>query len=75
MTSNTVDIGKSDFYGWAFACPYDDRQTDCPFETINLFSKKEKVEWIDNLDERKLGELACHHRECENKLTFKRNKK
>jgi hypothetical protein len=46
-------IAKSDIYCIAYGCPKNNRDNDCPLLEIEHLSFKEKLDWIDELDEEK----------------------
>jgi hypothetical protein len=46
-------ITKSDIYCIAYGCPKNNRSNDCLLLEIDHLSFKEKIEWIDELDDQK----------------------
>lgn len=53
-----------DIYCIAYGCPKKDREKDCPFAEIVHLSFKQKIEWIDKLDDLKKEAIIKHHMNC-----------
>lgn len=51
-------------YGLAFACPYYDRQDDCPLKEVERLSSREKVNWINSLSQDRKQNLVKKHKTC-----------
>jgi len=46
----------------AFDCPYLGRQDDCPLKDMEQFSFKEKVNWINGLDQDRKQKMIEKHK-------------
>lgn len=57
-------IEKSDLYSIAYSCPKNNRDNDCPLLEIEHLSFKEKIDWIDRLDEESQQFILKHHYLC-----------
>lgn len=55
-------------YGIAYGCPRRIRDNDCPLMEIEQLSFKEKIEFINKLDEKKREAIVCHHAICTKKV-------
>ena len=55
---------ESRLYGIAYGCPKIDREKDCPLLDMEHFSYKEKIIWIEELDEEKRDAILKHHANC-----------
>jgi hypothetical protein len=55
---------KSDIYGIAYECPKRNRDNDCPLLDIDDLSFKEKLDWINELNDEKKESIVNHHRFC-----------
>lgn len=53
-----------ELYGLAYGCPASQRKDDCPFKTYDGLPFKEKVIWIQNLNEEKKDLIVEHYRLC-----------
>ncbi len=52
-------------YNLSYGCPRGgNRDKDCPFWEIEHLSFKEKIEWIDQLDDKKKKAIYDHHLKC-----------
>jgi len=56
-------------YSIAYGCPKINRSKDCPFSEIERLSFKERIDWIDKLDDERKEAILTHHESC----TRKRN--
>lgn len=55
---------ESYLYGIAYSCPKMDRDKDCPLSEIEHLSFKEKIDWINKLDDGKKEAILTHHAYC-----------
>jgi hypothetical protein len=60
---NTTGI-YTKIYGLIYECPYRHRRADCPLIEIDQLSYSEKLEWVESLSNKKIGELLEHHEVC-----------
>ena len=60
---------RSRLYGIAYGCPKMNRNKDCLLLEIDNLSFKEKVDWINELDEEKIEVILKHHELCTQKIT------
>ena len=51
-------------YGCAYDCPVQKRKQDCPFTEIDQLKFKEKVDWIDDLNQGEKELIIKHHSIC-----------
>ena len=51
-------------FGLAYACPYLERQEDCPLKIVVHLSFKGKVLWIKELSNVEKEIILEHHRAC-----------
>lgn len=58
---------KSDIYGIAYGCPRMIRKKDCPLLVIEHLSFKEKVNWINELNDKKGNAILMYHTICTGK--------
>lgn len=58
---------KSDLYSIAYGCPKKDRAKDCPLSEIEHLSFKEKIAWIDELEDETKESILMHHAHCTKK--------
>jgi hypothetical protein len=58
---------ESDIFGIAYECPKRNRDNDCPLFEIDHLSFKEKLDWIDDLDDDKKKAIKRHHTFCTKK--------
>jgi hypothetical protein len=68
-------IETTDIYCLAYGCPKDNRDNDCPLLEIEHLSFKEKMDWIDELDEESKEFILKHHYFCTKKKIAKQGKK
>lgn len=55
---------KSYLYSIAYGCPKKDRAKDCPLSEIEHLLFKEKIDWIDEIDDEKKEGILTHHINC-----------
>ena len=55
-------------YCIAYKCPKINRTKDCPFFEIDHLSFKEKIDWIDELTEKKKQAILKYHIFCTNSV-------
>jgi len=59
------NIRKLEVYSLSYTCPKSkDRDKDCPFLEMDHLSFKEKIAWIDQLDDKKKDTFLKHHLKC-----------
>jgi len=58
-------------YSIAYGCPKNRRDDDCPFLEIVHFSFKEKIEWINGLNDEDKETILKHHSICTKKKIIK----
>tara|TARA_R110002050_G_scaffold274283_2_gene418659 strand:+ start:16683 stop:16892 length:210 start_codon:yes stop_codon:yes gene_type:complete len=68
-------ITKSDIYCIAYECPKKNRDNDCPLLEIEHLSFKEKLDWIDKLDEESHEFILRHHSFCTKRKITKQGEK
>ena len=68
-------ITTTDLYCIAYGCPKKNRDNDCPFLEIEHLSFKEKMDWIDKLDEESKESILRHHSFCTSRKITKQGKK
>jgi len=56
-----------DIFGIAYECPKRSRDNDCPLLEIDHLSFKEKLVWINELDDEKMETVLKHHSFCTKK--------
>lgn len=65
------DFGKNSIeyhlYGIAYGCPRMVRKKDCPLLEIEHLSFKEKVNWINKLNEKKGNAILMYRTNCTEK--------
>lgn len=54
-------------YGIAFECPYKKRYIDCSLKEQDLLSIREKIAWIERLEERDKFKIVQQHEICSKK--------
>ena len=55
---------RSSIYGITYGCPHGKRENSCPLLEIGSFSFKEKINWINELNEEKKVTIWRHHVYC-----------
>ena len=51
---------NSDLYCIAYGCPKGNRDLDCPLSKIEHLSFKERIDWIDELNDAKKETILRH---------------
>jgi len=57
-------VETTDLYCLAYGCTKNNRDIDCPLLEIEHLSFKEKMDWIDELDEESKEFILKHHYFC-----------
>jgi hypothetical protein len=57
----------NDIYGISYRCPKGVRATDCPLNQISHLTFKEKLSWIEKLDDDEKQAILKHHACCTKK--------
>jgi len=69
-------------YGYAFGCPFQQRDHDCPLADIDHLTVREKVNWVNSLSKEQMRKIIENHLFCIEKrerhkfsrpLKFKKN--
>jgi len=55
---------RTDIFSIAYGCPKMNREIDCPLLEIEHLSIKERLVWIDELDQEKKEAILGHHSYC-----------
>ncbi len=50
--------------GLTIECPYGKELESCPIEKLRIIPFVKCVDMINNLDEKRVGDLIEHHKEC-----------
>lgn len=50
--------------GLAYECPARDRKIDCPFQPYDGRSFKDRILWIESLNQEKKFMIIQHHKQC-----------
>lgn len=66
---------ETDLYCLAYGCPKDKRDDNCPLREIENLSFKEKIDWIDELDEESKEFIFKNHLFCTKRKINKQDKK
>ncbi|MDP2337294.1 MAG: hypothetical protein Q8N05_12760 [Bacteroidota bacterium] len=66
MKKNLAEFVDYNFeiYGLAYDCPVQNRKQDCPFTEIDQLKFKEKVDWIEGLNNGEKELIINHHSIC-----------
>lgn len=55
---------ETQLYSIAYGCPKGNRDKDCPLLEVQNLSFKEKIDWIDELDNAEKEVILKHHENC-----------
>ena len=57
-------VEENSLYGLTYGCPHLERKVDCPIKEVEHLSFKEKVKWIDHLNNEENNTILEHHQVC-----------